>query len=954
MQSSTSCNGYEVVVQEQVESSNVNQPHVPAPVKDINDESSKCEAVGVLPSMGGVNPNKKTLVLDLDGTLVHSSTTPIPTGYHFSITFEGHERPSYYVLKRPGVDDLLQQLGATGLYEIVLFTAASKEYSDAMVDMLLDSLPAIDSRYPNKNRDIIPPTHRLSISHCAKVEGVLGYMKDLSVLGRDLKNVIFADSFSSSYHLQPKNAIPINPWKGEDFGDKAIFKILSFCVDNVYSTSDVRDLISKDSRFGVVVQEQRKFSNVDGPHAHLNNQSFKCEAGSVLPPMGGGDPNKKTLVLDLDGTLVHASRTPIPTGYHFSITFEGHERPSYYVLKRPGVDDLLQQLGATGLYEIVLFTSASRDYADAIVEKLLDSLPTDFSDINNNRDIIPPTHRLVSSHCKKVEGVSNEVKDLSMLGRDLEKVIFVDHNSSSYHLQPENAIPINFWEGKDFGDKTIFKILSFCLQNVDSTSDVRELISNDPRFGVVVQEERESSNVHLNNESWKSEAGGILPSMEGGNPNKKTLVLDLDGTLVHVTNTPMPAGYHFPITFKGRKRPSYYVFKRPGVDDLLEQLGATGLYEIVVFTAASRDYADNIVSNLLNSLPGTETSHITDIIPPTHILARSHCKKVEGVLNDVKDLSILGRDLKKVIFVDDRSTSYYLQPKNAIPINCWEGEDFGDGTIFKILSFCLENADSTSDVRELISNDPRFEVVVEEQRESSNVNGVPHVPVPLNANNSESSKYKVLGVLPPMGGENPNKKTLVLDLNGTLVHSSRTPIPTGYHFSITFEGRETPSYYVLKRPGVDDLLEQLGATGLYEIVLFTGASKECADAFVDRLLDSLPAIDRSVTNKNRDIIPPTHRLYFSHCTEVEEVPDYVKDLSVLGRDLKNVIFVDSHTSSYHFQPKNAIPIHRWEGEDFGDKAIFKILNFCLENASSTSDVRELISKDPRFGRYYPF
>jgi hypothetical protein len=47
------------------------------------------------------------------------------------------------MLRRPGVDGLLQHLGATGLYEIVLLTATSKEYVDVVVDTMLDSFLAI-------------------------------------------------------------------------------------------------------------------------------------------------------------------------------------------------------------------------------------------------------------------------------------------------------------------------------------------------------------------------------------------------------------------------------------------------------------------------------------------------------------------------------------------------------------------------------------------------------------------------------------------------------------------------------------------------------------------------------------------------------------------------------------------------------------------------------------------
>jgi len=257
----------------------------------------------------------------------------------------------------------------------------------------------------------------------------------------------------------------------------------------------------------VVVQEEGESSNVNTPHVPGPvNQCSNSEAWVVLPPMAEGNPNRKTLVLDLDGTLVHSSKTSMPTGYDYSVTFEQRGvTHSFYVLKRPWVDEFLQHLGATGLYEIVVFTAASREYADAVVDGLLDSLPAtatgmyeillfagpskEYADvmidsvpptdtrINRKMNIIPSTHRLTRRHCSKVEGVLDDVKDLSVLGRDLKNVIFVDDRATSYHLQPQNAFPIQSWIGEDSEDKTIFIILFFCLLNADSTTDVRERIS---------------------------------------------------------------------------------------------------------------------------------------------------------------------------------------------------------------------------------------------------------------------------------------------------------------------------------------------------------------------------------------------------------------------------------------------------------------------------------------------
>ena len=59
--------------------------------------------------------------------------------------------------------------------------------------------------------------------------------------------------------------------------------------------------------------------------------------------------------------------------------------------------------------------------------------------------------------------------------------------------------------------------------------------------GAVVQK-GESSNGNGNDNSSETQCGVLPPMAAGAKPNKKTLVLDLDGTLVHATRTPMPAG----------------------------------------------------------------------------------------------------------------------------------------------------------------------------------------------------------------------------------------------------------------------------------------------------------------------------------------------------------------------------------------------------------------------------
>ncbi|PWA64048.1 Dullard phosphatase domain, eukaryotic [Artemisia annua] len=84
-----------------------------------------------------------------------------------------------YVTKRPFVDEFLQYLNQNN-FEVVIFTAGSEEYASP---------------------------HRLYRNSRKLVDGK--YVKDLSNLGRDLKNVVIVDDKPRSYKLQPENGIPI-------------------------------------------------------------------------------------------------------------------------------------------------------------------------------------------------------------------------------------------------------------------------------------------------------------------------------------------------------------------------------------------------------------------------------------------------------------------------------------------------------------------------------------------------------------------------------------------------------------------------------------------------------------------------------------------------------------------------------------------------------------------------
>eukprot|EP01017_Pseudomicrothorax_dubius_P013323 TRINITY_DN1581_c0_g1_i11.p1 TRINITY_DN1581_c0_g1~~TRINITY_DN1581_c0_g1_i11.p1 ORF type:complete len:390 (+),score=49.60 TRINITY_DN1581_c0_g1_i11:99-1268(+) len=133
---------------------------------------------------------RKLLVLDLDETLVHSSFEPVlPVDHFLEINIHGYPM-SVYVRYRPKVREFLKEMSKH--YEIIIFTASLAEYADPVIDALdVDKVVS----------------HRLFRESCTQYRGT--YIKDLSRLGRNLKDVIIVDNSELSFVFQPLNGVLI-------------------------------------------------------------------------------------------------------------------------------------------------------------------------------------------------------------------------------------------------------------------------------------------------------------------------------------------------------------------------------------------------------------------------------------------------------------------------------------------------------------------------------------------------------------------------------------------------------------------------------------------------------------------------------------------------------------------------------------------------------------------------
>ena len=135
----------------------------------------------------------------------------------------------------------------------------------------------------------------------------------------------------------------------------------------------------------------------------------------------------------------------------------------------------------------------------------------------------------------------------------------------------------------------------------------------------------------------------FLPNKDPSDKREYCLVLDLDETLVHFFEDENEA----------------YVKVRLGTENFIRQLSQ--YCEIAIFTASTKYYADIVIDGL----------DCKDLID--YRLYRQHTTVVDGI--NVKDLSKLGRDLSKIIIIDNIEENYQNQKNNGLNICDFEGDE---------------------------------------------------------------------------------------------------------------------------------------------------------------------------------------------------------------------------------------------------------------------------------------
>jgi len=173
-----------------------------------------------------------------------------------------------------------------------------------------------------------------------------------------------------------------------------------------------------------------------------------------------------TLVLDLDETLMHCQKRGIPDEQPDMCLHFTDSGSTGYVRFRPYAVEMLEVLATWGLCEVVVFTASTQAYADTVLDTL-----------DPNKKWI--THRLYRPSCT-LSPSGGYFKDLSLLGRPLDKVILVDNSPTSLAMQPDNGIPVRTWQD-DMKDREMIDLISV-LHSCRSAPNVRSFLKQAYRF----------------------------------------------------------------------------------------------------------------------------------------------------------------------------------------------------------------------------------------------------------------------------------------------------------------------------------------------------------------------------------------------------------------------------------------------------------------------------------------
>ncbi|ESL09653.1 hypothetical protein TRSC58_02624 [Trypanosoma rangeli SC58] len=195
---------------------------------------------------------------------------------------------------------------------------------------------------------------------------------------------------------------------------------------------------------GASFKQEYQSAGTRRPRQRAPSMNQELNSKWVLPEQEPKFRGKLTLALDLDETLVYAREGPL--------------------YARPGLDDLFKLCKAKSV-EVVVWTAGLRAYAQAIIRN-----------IDKERVICHCIYR----HSKWFTGYAGYQKDLSALGRPLDRVLIIENTPDCIRGYQQNGILVEDYEGGESADNTIPALIDLVRNLCDSSMTVPQFVSSCP------------------------------------------------------------------------------------------------------------------------------------------------------------------------------------------------------------------------------------------------------------------------------------------------------------------------------------------------------------------------------------------------------------------------------------------------------------------------------------------
>jgi len=174
--------------------------------------------------------------------------------------------------------------------------------------------------------------------------------------------------------------------------------------------------------------------------------------------------------------------------------------------------------------------------------------------------------------------------------------------------------------------------------------------------------------------SYSNENPIKAPFIKEKMTKKFCLILDLDETIIHNMNLPF----------------GDYFFVRPGFFELIKKVKEN--YEIIIFTEKDKKFVDDIMNKI------DYDKYINYTLYKNHVIYEEK--------QPIKKLELIGRNLDKIIYVDNSDISAKYNKRNLYKISSWYNDIF-DNELITLKEKLVNIANSekfNEDITQVINN----------------------------------------------------------------------------------------------------------------------------------------------------------------------------------------------------------------------------------------------------------